>query len=269
MPDARVLLPPGGTVRERTAEQIAKAADAGLDYPATEVGTVDNVTVYYDPDLGDPGQSLAAQLLNAAAGPYDDMQNFFGITGGAVNVIIAPLSGNNDGSGGAYHYGCDFAAGGTMYLDATFAGPTDPVSLEVGLYVAELSESFMGPQGAGWDCGFSNGEGLSRFCAEQETPPGTLDAFATGPAWAQANFPDWVTQTEQTDRDAVSTGCAIVYIYWMCSLGYTIPQIVQAGGDTLSANYETLTGNTSAYEDLLAAVSGLSVTSDNPFPSTG
>jgi hypothetical protein len=210
--------------------------------------------------------SLAAQLLNAVTGPYNDMQTFFGISGGAADVVIAPLSGNNDGSGGAYHYGCDFTSGGVMYLDATFANTTvAPLNLEVGLYVAELSESFMGPQGGGWGCGFSNGEGLSRFCAEQETPSGTLDAFATGPAWAQAGFPDWVTQIGQTDQDAVSTGCAVVYLYWMHSLGFTIPQIVQAGGATLAANYQTLTGNASAYQDLLAAVQGLSVTSDNPF----
>ena len=121
-------------------------------------------------------------MLNAATGPYDDMQNFFGVSGATVDVIIAPLSGNNDGSGGAYHYGCDFTAGGQLYLDATFASTTvDPLNLEVALYVAELSESFMGPQGGGWGCGFSNGEGLSRFCAEQETAEGTLSAFATGP----------------------------------------------------------------------------------------
>jgi hypothetical protein len=262
----RELIPPGGARRERSAEKIAAAADTGFDYPATQVGATGNVTVYYDPDLGSQGQDLANQLVNAVTAPYNDMENFFGITGGAVNVIIAPLSGNNDGSGGAYHYGCDFTTGGTLYLDATFASTTtDPLNLEVGLYVAELSESFMDPQGGGWGCGFSNGEGLSRFCAEQETPAGTLDAFATGPAWANAQFPDWVTQTEQTDRDDVSTGCAVVYIYWMLSLGYTIPQIVQAAGATLSANYQTLTGKDSAYQDLLAAVSSLSVTSDNPF----
>jgi len=255
----RELLPPKGARKQRSPEKIAAAADSGFDYPVTQVGATGNVTVYYDPDLGTPGQNLATQLLNAVTTPYDDMQNFFGITGGTVNVIIAPLSGNNDGSGGAYHYGCDFTAGGTLYLDATFASTTtDPLNLEVGLYVAELSESFMGPQGGGWGCGFSNGEGLSRFCAEQETPPGTLDAFATGPTWAQANFPDWVTQTEQTDRDDVATGCSIVYIYWMLSLGFTIPQIIQAGGATLSANYQSLTSKNSAYQDLQAAVSGLS-----------
>ena len=92
--------------------------------------------------------------------PYLDMESFFGINGGAVQVIIAPLSGNNDGSGGAYHYGCDFVSGGTLYLDATFAATINPVDLEVALYVAELSECFMGAQGKGWGCGYSNGEGL-------------------------------------------------------------------------------------------------------------
>jgi hypothetical protein len=266
MSKPREFLPEGSQRKHRSAQDLAAAAGGAFDYPATSVGTVGNITVYYDPSLGAQGLALATQMLTAAPGPYNDMQTFFGIAGGAVDVIIAPLSGNNDGSGGAYHYGCDFASGGVFYLDATFASTTvAPLDLEVGLYVAELSESFMGPQGGEWGCGFSNGEGLSRFCAEQETPPGTLAAFATGPNWAQAGFPDWVTTTEQTDRNGVSTGCAIVYIYWLRSLGFTIPQIVQAAGATLAANYQTLTGRTTAYQDLLAALQGLAVTSDNPF----
>jgi len=263
---ARELLPIGGKRKQRSSEEIAAAAGSGFDYPVTEVGVTGNVTVYYDASLGAPGLSLAQQLLKAVTGPYNDMQTFFGITGSPVAIVIAPLSGNNDGSGGAYHYGCEFTTGGTLYLDATFSNTkVDPVSLEVGLYVAELSESFMGPQGGGWNCGYSTGEGLSRFCAEQETPAGTLDGFATGPAWAQAGFPDWVSQPEHTDQDNVSIGCSIVYIYWLRSLGFAIPAIVQAGGSTLAANYQTLTGKSSAYQDLLAAVQAISVTSDNPF----
>jgi len=266
----RELIPPGGKRKERTEAQKAAAATTGFDYPVAQVGVVGNITVYYDPSLGAPGQSLANQMLNAVMAPYNDMQTFFGIPGGAADVIIAPVSGNNDGSGGAYHYGCNFTAGGVLYVDATFANTTvDPLNLEVGLYVAELSEAFMGPQGGGWGCEFSNGEGLSRFCSEEETPAGTMNAFATGPTWAQAGFPDWVTQTEQTDRDDVATGCSIVYIYWMLSLGFKAPKVIQAAGTTLSANYQTLTGKTTAYQDLLAAVSGVSVTSDNPFSRTG
>ena len=123
----------------------------------------------------------------------------------------------------------------------------------------------MGAQGTGWGCGYSNGEGLSRFLAEEETPWGTLAGFQTAAAWVAAGYPDWVTHTELTDQDSVSTGCAILYIYWMRSRGYSIAQITQAGGATLQANYQALTGASSAYADLVAAAKAVAVTSDNPF----
>ncbi len=261
----REFLPRGMVRKARTAEQL-NAAAPHLDYPATQVGTVGNMTLFYDPSLGAQGLALAQQFLNVANRPYQDMVSFFGINGGAVQVVIAPLSGNNNGSGGAYHYGCDFVSGGTLYLDATFASTTiNPVDLQVALYVAELSECFMGAQGKGWGCGYSNGEGLSRFLAEEETPWGTLAGFQTAAAWVAAGYPDWVTHTELTDQDSVSTGCAILYIYWMRSRGYSIAQITQAGGATLQANYQTLTGANSAYADLVAAAKAVAVTSDNPF----
>ena len=125
---------------------------AGLDYPSTEVGAAGNITVYYATSLGASGETLANTLLNYVTGPYSDMEAFFGTSGGSVTVVVAPLSGNNDGSGGAYHYGCDFSSGGTLYLDSTFA-LSNATDVELALYVAELSECFMGAQGRGWDCG--------------------------------------------------------------------------------------------------------------------
>ena len=262
-PHRRELLPHGGIRREKLPAAQAKK---GLDYPSSRVGAAGNVTVLYATSLGDQGAQLAARLLSAVLSPYNNLQTLFGIPGGAVNVIIAPLSGRNDGSGGAYHYGCDFTAGGDLYLDATFASTAaNPLDLEIGLYVAELSESFMGPQNKGWGCGFSNGEALSRVCAEQATPAGTLSSFDTGPAWDQAGRPDWISKTEQTDQNNVSTGCGIVYIYWMLSRGFTALQVAQVGGATFSDNYQALTGNKTAYADLLAALQGVTITSDNPF----
>lgn len=266
MPKSRELLPHGGRRQKRSAATLAQAAGTQFDYPATQVGVSGSVTVYYDPSLGADGQQLATQLLSAVSGPFTDMEAIFGIAGGAVNVVVAPLSGANDGSGGAYHYGCDFTSGGTLYVDATFDSTSvSPLDLEVGLYVAELSEAFMGPPGKGWNCGYSNGEGLSRYCSERETPAGTMAGFATGPAWASAGFPDWITKTEPTDQDDVSIGCCIVYIDWMLSLGRTIAQIVQVPSTTLAANYQALTGKTTAYQDLVNAVQSLTITSDNPF----
>ena len=264
MPSPREFLHP--TFVRKPVEAVAAA---GLDYPSTEVGTAGNVSVCYATSLGASGEALANALLGLVTGPYGDMEAFFGVSGGPVTVIVAPLSGNNDGSGGAYHYGCDFTSGGTLYLDATFA-LANAADVELALYVAELSECFMGAQGLGWGCGYSNGEGLSRFCAEVDTPAGSFPSWGiTGPSWVDAGYPDWVTSTEQTDRNYASTGCAVLYLYWLLSLGYSKEQVIQAGGATLADNYQALTGNNTAYADLLAAVQAVTVTSDNPFGVAG
>lgn len=263
-PVRRELLPTGTARRKKTAE--AAPSTGPFDYPVVWVGKLGNVAVYAASALGSQGTGLAARLVKEVVRPYDDLRSLFAAAGGSVNLILAPLSARSDGSGGAYHYGCDFATGGDLYVDAAFGASTgDPLSLEIGLYVAELSESFMGAQNKGWGCGFSNGEALSRYCAQQATPPGTLDAFTTGPAWDRAGRPDWISRTEETDADNVSTGCGIIYLYWMRSLGRSAAQIAQAGGATLSANYEALTGKRTAYKDLLAALKAVKIESDNPF----
>lgn len=260
------FLPEGETRKVRTSKKLAEAEAFGMDYPATQVGVAGNITVYYDPALGSQGLALAQHMLSVVVGPYQNMKTVFGISGGPVSVVIAPLSGKNDGSGGAYHHGCDLSSGGVLYVDATFANTTaNPLDLEISLYIAELTEAFMGSQNRGWNCGSSNGEGLSRFCSENASPGVMPDWGITGPSWAAAGFPDWVSKTESTDHNYISTGCAVVYIYWMRWLGYSVSQITDAGGATLAANYQALTGKTSAYADLLAAVSTLSVTSDDPF----
>jgi hypothetical protein len=260
MPGTREFLPPT-FVREAPTVGAAQ-----LDFPSTEVGSAGNVTVYYQTSLGTSGETLANALLGRVTGPYGDMEQLFGVSGGSVTVVVASLTGNNDGTGGAYHYGCNFASGGTLYLDATFALP-NAIDVELSLYVAELSECFMGAESKGWNCGYSNGEGLSRFCAEVDTAPGAFPSWGiTGPSWVSAAYPDWVSSTEQTDRNYASTGCAVLYLYWMVSLGHSRRDIIAAGGATLADNYSSITGKNTAYADLKAAVEALNVTSDNPFP---
>src|SRR5215471_15375959 len=115
--------------------------DPGGNYPVTKVGTAGNITVYSGTDLGTRGQTLATALLRRVTGPYNDMEAFFGFQGGPVEVVVASLSGKNDGSGGAWHFGCNFVVGGgggTLYVDATFA-LTNATDVGMVLYVAELS----------------------------------------------------------------------------------------------------------------------------------
>jgi hypothetical protein len=62
------------------------------------------------------------------------------------------------------------------------------------LDVAEADEVMMAAQDAGWNCGASAGEGLSRVLAT-ERYPAELDGFASGAFWLDSNRPDWVTNT--------------------------------------------------------------------------
>jgi hypothetical protein len=249
------------------ARRRRKPTTQDFDYPTELVATTADVTLYYDPQLGQEGADLAQQVKNTVEQTYVNCQNYFGIAGQPVNVIIAPINNETDGGAGAYHYGCSFNPGGDLYIDAAFGNPV----MTTGLIVAELTESFMGAQNNGWDCGGSNGEALSRFLAELESggPTGALAAFATGPAWDGAGRPNWIDSTESTDQDAIATGCGVVYLYWMMSRGYTGAQIAQAAcpDGSLASNYTALTGGTNAWQDFSAAVAGLAggVTSDNPW----
>jgi len=251
-----------------TTATSSLAVTPGFDYDVTSVGTVGKITVYYATSLGTPGRTQAQQMLARVAAPFADMEKIFGVKGGNVKLVVSPLSAANDGGGGAYHYGCDFSSGGVIYADATYANNTvDPTALEVGLYVAELSESFMGAQGLGWDCGGSNGEGLSRYLAEYEMAPNKLPSWGfTVPSWASAGFPDWIGTTEATDRNYTSIGAAVAYTDWATMQGFPIAAVARAGGATLSDNWQAITGSTSAYTYLTAALSGITIrNTDNPW----
>lgn len=262
MADLRELLPAGG---HRRPPRVARPGGA-FDHPVAEAGAADNLTMLCDPALGAPGLALARRLSAAMEAPYRALEACFGLAGGPVTVILAPLGGRHDGSGGACHPDGGFDSGAVLHVDATFAARhVDPLALATALAVSQLAECFMVAQGRGWVPGFSHGEGLSRFLASELAAPGSFAAYATGPAWAAAGYPDWLSATERTDSEPVSVGCAVVYLNWLRALGYTLSQIVQAGGATLAANYRSLTGRSTAYRDLRAALARLAVTGDDPF----
>lgn len=246
----------------------ARAASA-----ETQRGSTAHFTVFYADDLGTDGPVLADAVLSRCEQDYASLQGFFGgITpaGLPFEVHIQP------GSNGASHATCAATA---LTCDA-FTG-TDG-ALVSSLVVAEADEVFMANQGAGWDCGASNGEGLSRVLAAElypaeQSPPGTGISFATGAAWLNSDRPDFVTQTDHTDQNPVSTGCATLFInYLRHQLNYSLNQIVQAGGATLADTYTTLTGRSDAFAAFSAVLAGafppgqqVTLTNDNPFPLPG
>jgi hypothetical protein len=254
----------------------AQARLAGeFRFSTQQVGTTTDgrVNLYYDPSLGQQGLDVANAILPRLDVLFANNDALFGVTGKAGNVILAALEGRTDGGSGAFHRGCAFnedsPEASDWYEDIAFNDP----DRTLGLVQAEVTESYMGLQGAGWDCGGSNGEALSRLLAELISggPSGALRDYATGGAWAQGHYPNWIDATENTDTNPISTGCGVVFLWWLVSLGHSPTQIVQAGcpDGTLASNYKALTGRTTAWFDFATAVNALpnDVTGDDPWQS--
>jgi hypothetical protein len=139
----------------------------------------------------------------------------------------------------------------------------------------DADEVFEAAFGHGWNCGASNGEGLSRVLANDLYPGVEPSNFVSPASWLDApGRPDWINNTEGTDQDYVSIGCAVLFLNWMrFQLGYSWTQIIAAGASTLAQTYQNLTGQTDGYALFMALMdrtyprgtpSGL--TTDNPFP---
>jgi hypothetical protein len=248
-----VLVKPGEAL---PAEALAKLG------PYTQQGSTANFDVYYDNSLGVNGEQLANAVLANCESDLFALQGWFGgVTPGRFSVYIDP------GSFGAYHASC---AATELHL-AAFGG-TDG-ALENMLNVAEADEVMMAVQGASWDCGASAGEGLSRVLATQRYPA-ELDGFASASSWLNSARPDWVTNTEPTDGNYVSIGCATLFLnYLRYQLHFSLARIVQAGGATLQGTYQHLTGSAAAFAPFAAllqrhfpAGTPVALADDNPFP---
>jgi hypothetical protein len=223
------------------------------------------VTVYVDPTLGAQGLQNAQDLVNDADRVATANDGIFGTTGGSVSVIVFALGGATDGTGGADHMACDYVNGAAIECCASF-GNSARVSA---LFEAELSECSMN----GNLCGVSTGEALSRWCA-MVTSKNALPDFATAPQWAQDNEPDFVNQTDPTDRGADSTGCGMAFLSWLISQGHGLdkiaPQMVALGdAGTLAQLYAYLTSDAvaNAWPNFQTAIQNLpnGVNSDDPF----
>ncbi len=234
------------------------------------VGTsaVGRVSVYVDPSLGAPGMQNGTDLLADADRVVNANVAIFGTPSQPVAVIVFALDGRTDGTGGADHNACDFTNGSNIEVCASF-GNSARVSA---LFEAELSECAMG----GNLCGVSTGEALSRWCAAVVGNNALAD-FASAPAWAQAGMPDYVTRTDNTDQNEISTGCGMAFLSWLQKLRYPLrriaPAMVSLGTrGVLAQLYSDLTADaaSSAWPRFLAAVKALpSVRSDDPFGAFG
>ncbi|MEO8899321.1 MAG: hypothetical protein ABI352_11575 [Candidatus Dormibacter sp.] len=257
-PSLRVLLRPGEGIPAGTPRS---AADGG---PYTLRGNTTSFQVSYENALGANGPVLADAVLATCERDYASLRTWFGgLNPGGLPFTVFVVT----GTFGAYHASC---AATELHLAAFDGTNADLVRM---LMVAEADEVMMAAQNAGWDCGASHGEGLSRVLST-EVYPAQLDGFATAASWLDSNRPDWVTTTEPTDQNYVSIGCATLFLnYLRHQLGYDLTTIVGGGAPTLAQVYTHLSGKTDAFSPFNALLakrfpagrpSGLST--DNPFP---
>jgi hypothetical protein len=245
-------------------ESLAAVADPSqLITPANLSGQTAHFAVYVDPALGPDGARDARGVVARCEADYGAVGDYFsGIDAGPFTVVLF------SNPSGAYHMSC---AATDLFCDAR-TGPADPDFSEF-LNVAEFVEVFEAMQAGGWDCGRSNGEGLSRVLAA-DAYPSELNGFATAAIWLDSSRRNFVDQSLDSDTDSTANGCSVLFLNWLrFQLGYSWRQVVSAAAPTLADSYRTLTGKSdgfSQFESQLNArfpqgqPSGL--TTDNPFP---
>ncbi len=245
-------------------------------------GSTANFTVYSDSSLP-TGATLAADFLKTCEYNLSVVQAWFGnvTIGKGINLLyrislpfqiyIRP------GNQGASHQGTGCT---DIHVDAFDGTNSDLISY---LAIAEVVECFEDAQGAGWNAGGSNGEALSRVLATELYPDQLMGKDAKGDIvfngetatnWLNSSRPDWVNNTENSDKQWVSLGCGALFINWLRYVrNFSFSQIVQAGGSTLEETYSRLTyGSTDGFQSFKALLDSMfppginvNLANDNPF----
>jgi hypothetical protein len=243
--------------------------------PATLVGSTAHFHVFYAARLGQPGESVAQAALKNCERDYQRLAEFFAHQEPLqFNIIVAPLSEQMDGTGGAYHHSC---LATDLYCDVQLT-PTINPDVTNALVIAEEVEVFEAIQGRGWQCGGSNGEGLSRVLAE-ELYPNVLEnlGYSSAASWLNSRRPNFVGRTLPTDSNALGNGCAVLFLnYLHVQLGFSWDKICQAAAPKLAGTYKALTGKKAPFAEFAALLEKkfpreqhTDLATDNPFPING
>lgn len=205
-----------------------------LQYFGSNLGFV----VYVDDSLGSEMDAVGEQFLNNCTADLIWMASIFGgLTPPNLPFTINLGTTGDPGS----HSSCSDT---TIEINVAAGGSIDPL-LGPAMGVAEMTECFEDALNNGWNCGQSMGEGLSGIMAWWRYPiPMVNDLGPRGNNWLLSTRPDWISTTENTDGNPVSSGCAELFINFLCyQLLFGPEEIVLAGGPNLAATYATLTGD--------------------------
>ncbi len=250
----------------RDAKEEDVASEAGLSGDTVH-GSTEHFKVFYDSSLGNDGIRIADAILSVCEQDYLKLQEFFnGITPGGMPFNIHVTTGSN----GASHPTCQ----STQISIGARAASGVNIPFMRSLLIAEEDEVFEGFFGQGWNCGFSNGEGLSRVLANELYPNVEPENFVSAPVWLDNGRPDYINTTDPTDTNYISIGCSVLFLNWLhYQLNFSWKQIILAGSPTLGETYENLTSRTDGLERFKSLLQihypegqPSNVTSDNMFP---
>lgn len=206
-----------------------------------QYGNTTNFVVSYDSSFtggGQPdGASLAQGVLDYCEYDLVRLSMLFGniqlpVSSLPIQINLVP------GGGGASNNLVNI-------INCYCSTSTEPIALP-GLVVAEAAEIFMNLQAKGWVAAWSNGEALSRVCA-QILYPSRAWLWSTGNSWLNgentspnAARSNWVDNVWHTDQDYVSIGCGSLFLNFLADqLNKKWTDIIQAGAPTTNTLAET------------------------------
>ena len=250
-----------------TVSRTYPAAVMGMHQQSelTHVGNTDHFDVSYVTSLGGTGAALARAILQNCERDYATLQQIFGGITPQQLPFIVQITRDATGASHSSCMGTDISLGGKSGSAVDFIRS---------LLVAEADEVFMANFGRGWDCGASNGEGLSRVLANDIYQGVEPAGFISSNSWLNSPRANYVEHTYPSDTDYPSIGCSVLFLNWLrFQLDRSWTDIVASGGATLAETYQNLIGKSTAWQDFQSVISvhfpagkNYNLKTDNPFP---